>query len=209
MSITYDTSIFCIEPEIVPELFSSRDELSKLWVTAYQRIEQDPADSFFIHSKQPKETLNFAQGSTRNGWAVYTVAEVLEPMVFPALKFLTDSGYQYVFEEEYSLTKVMVFRDLVQKQVISEMHQFFEALMNEPELLTLAAGGVGSDDEFLESLQKDYVSRKPWLDINVKYNGEDGDNEDYLCVYLRSILAVLENADKQNFSTIYILKHPN
>ena len=68
---------------------------------------------------------------------------------------------------------------------------------------------VGSDDEFLEALQKNYVSRRPWRDKNVKYTGEDGSNEDYLFVYLRSILAVLENADKQNLTTIYILEHPS
>lgn len=209
MSVTYDTSIFCIESEIVPESFSSRGELNKLWSLAYQRVKQDPADSFFIQSKQPIETLNFAQGSTRNGWAIYTVAEVLESMVFPALEFLTDSGYQQVFDEDHCLTKVMVFRGEAQKQAILEMHQFFAALREQPELLTLAADGIGSDDEFLEALQKDYVSRRPWRDKNVKYTGEDGSNEDYLFVYLRSILAVLENADRQSLTSIYILEHPN
>ena len=152
MSVTYDTSIFCIESEIVPELFSSRDELTKLWSLAYQRLKQDPTDSFFINSKQLIETLYFAEGSTRNGWAIYTVAEVLESMAFPSLKFLTDSGYQQVLDEDYCLTKVMVLRGEIQKQAILEMRQFFAVLGKQPELLTLAAGGVGSAPDYPQFL---------------------------------------------------------
>ena len=127
MSAKYDTSTFSIESELVPHRFSSSKEMDDLRSIAYQRNAPPPENSFFITSKQPRETLGFVQGSTRNGWAIYTVGEVLNSMCFSNLEFLTDSGHQQVFEKEHCLTKITVLRDELQKHAIIEMHQLFKA----------------------------------------------------------------------------------
>ena len=208
MSCTYNTSTLTIDHAVVQGVFSSPSELAALHNTAQLRIVKKPGEPLYNSAIRPKEEITFVNGSTRNGWAVFVMADLLSTLPFPSLRFLTDDGHHQEFDDDDLILKVTVLHGAEQQQAITQMRQLLADLAANPALLTAAAGEICSDEESSEALARDYVSATPWADTNVSNGGDDGDNEDYLCVYLRSILAVLENADRQALATVHILDHP-
>jgi hypothetical protein len=54
------------------------------------------------------------------------------------------------------------------------------------------------------ALNREYVSAQPWFDPEVK--GDEGQSADYLFVYLRSVLTVIQNANLEGLLVVYELE---
>lgn len=192
MSHAYDTYTFAANPDKVPQSFASKKAFDTFLAVALPAAQENKAQFLCTH------------GLTRGGWAIYTVKEVLESLSLPSLEFLTDGGYTYKFEQEYSLTTVAILDRSRQQSVISDMRQMMSWLAENPNVVTLAGGGCSSDAGVVEALKRDYISEDPAFDRNVA--GDEGLGDDYLFVYLRSVLTVVENARANGLSAIHVLR---
>jgi hypothetical protein len=187
------------------------------------RIFTVPADSFpsgasFIEQYQDlcrtaggaayrrKDKLHHVFGSTRSGYAIYTLKNILKAKPFPALEFLTDTGHQYHLKGEFDQDiKVTVLDHSSQKQVIAELQQLFLDLKANPDLVYEAEDfGNLSEGDVEAALNRDYVSAQPSVDIHVR--GDEGEGADYLFVYLRSLLTVIQNANSERLMVVYELE---
>lgn len=153
-----------------------------------------------------KDTLHHVFGSTRNGYAIYTLKGILKAKSFPALEFLTDTGHQYRLDGEFGQdVDVTVLDHARQKQVIAELQQLFFELQANPDVVYQAEDfGVLGDGDVEAALDRDYVSAMPCVDPNVL--GDEGEGADYLFVYLRSVLMVIRNAYSEGLMVIYALE---
>lgn len=64
--------------------------------------------------------------------------------------------------------------------------------------------GIYSDGEVEAALQRDYVCPNPAFDPHV--SGDEGQSADYLFVYLRSILEVMQNANAEGLAVVHVLE---
>jgi hypothetical protein len=98
-----------------------------------------------------------------------------------------------------------VFDAIEQKQVISELKQLLLRLAANPDAVYDAEeSGNFCDGDVEKALKRDYVSANPALDPLVM--GDEGSSADYLFVFLRSILAVFENATAEDLMVVHELR---
>ncbi len=153
-----------------------------------------------------KDKLHHVFGSTRSGYAIYTLKNILKAKPFPALEFLTDTGHQYQIKGEFDQeTKVTVLDQSSQKQVTAELQQLFLDLKANPGIVYEAEDfGNLSEGDVEAALNRDYVSARPSLDSKVR--GDEGEGADYLFVYLRSVFTVIQNAHSEELMVVYALE---
>ena len=153
-----------------------------------------------------KDKLHHVFGSTRSGYAIYTLKNILRAKPFPALEFLTDTGHQYQLKGEFGQdTLVTVLDRSSQKQVIAELQQLFLDLKANPDIVYEAEDfGHLSDGDVETALNHDYVSAQPSVDPGVR--GDEGEGADYLFVYLRSVFTVIQNANSEGLMVVYSLE---
>jgi hypothetical protein len=153
-----------------------------------------------------KDSLHHVFGSTRSGYAIYTLMNILEVKPFPALAFLTDAGHQYEIQGDfYKNTTVTVLDQSSQKQVIAQLQQLLLDLKESPEIVYDAEEfGHLSEGDVEAALNREYVSAMPYRDQEVF--GDEGEGADYLFVYLRSVLQVIQNANSEGLMVIYSLE---
>ncbi|CUI09178.1 hypothetical protein LXA47_21850 [Massilia sp. P8910] len=139
------------------------------------------------------DQLHYVSGSTRSGYAIYTFGNILASFDLPALVFLTDGGQQYAYEGEYGVHGVEVLDAARQRAVIAQMNELFAALKADPMIVYNAEEyGHLSDNDVEDALARDYVCAAPYPNAQVR--GDDGESADYMFVFLRSVLRVVENA---------------
>jgi hypothetical protein len=187
MSHSYDTWTFAIVP--TPSLPDGSSAPSTSY--AYER------------SKAAGEPLVYMSGTTRSGWAIYQTQAILNRLNLPALAFLTVSGTENLLPTEGDKLGYSIIDSTRQPQVIAQFHEFFARLKADPMLACDDEYGMYDDDEIAPALARDYVSSNPVYDRNVA--GEDGQRADYLFVYLRSILKVIENAHAEGLWAVHKL----
>jgi hypothetical protein len=131
---------------------------------------------------------------------------ILEANPFPALAFLTDAGHQYEIHGEFDQkTTVTVLDQSSQKQVIAQLQQLLLDLKESPEIVYDAEEfGHLSEGDVEAALNREYVSAMPYRDQEVF--GDEGEGADYLFVYLRSVLQVIQNANSEGLMVIYSLE---
>ena len=131
---------------------------------------------------------------------------ILEAKPFPALAFLTDAGHQYEIQGEFDQkTTVTVLDQSSQKQAIAQLQQLLLDLKESPEIVYDAEEfGHLSEGDVEAALNREYVSAMPYLDQEVF--GDEGEGADYLFVYLRSVLQVIQNANSEGLMVIYSLE---
>jgi len=153
-----------------------------------------------------KDKLHHVFGSTRGGYAIYTLKKILKTKPYPALEFLTDTGHQYQFKGEFDQDILVTVLDhATQKQVVAELLQLFRDLKANPDVVYEAEEfGNLCDGEVEAALDRDYVSATPSVDPQV--SGDEGEGADYLFAYLRSVLTVIQNATSEGLVVIYELE---
>jgi hypothetical protein len=187
MSHTYDTTTFAIRPPTCPS-----EGLSAMPFTTYA----------YERSQIPGEPLVYTSGATRSGWAIYQTGFILEKLNLPALAFLTVDGAENLLRTEDGQHGYTIIDSARQPEVIAQFHAFFAQLKAEHMLAEDYEGRYGYD-EILPALARDYVSSQPAYDPQVW--GEDGQSADYLFTFLRSILAVIENARAEGLWAVHEL----
>jgi len=153
-----------------------------------------------------KDKLHYVSGSTRSGNAIYTVKNILRAIPYPALESLSDTGHRYQFKGEFGQDiNVTILDHSSQKQVIADLQQLFLDLKAAPEVVYDAEDfGCLSEGDVEAALERDYVSSRPSTDRNVL--GDEGEGADYLFVYLRSVLTVIQNASAEDLFVVYELE---
>nr|WP_314860315.1 hypothetical protein [uncultured Undibacterium sp.] len=152
-----------------------------------------------------KDKLHHVFGSTRSGYAIYTLKNILKAKPLPALEIITDTGHQYQIKGEFGQDLVSVLECSSQKQVIAELQQLFLDLKEDPDVVYEAEDfGNLSEGDVEAALNHDYVSAQPSVDPQVR--GDDGEGADYLFVYLRSVLTVIQNANSEGLVVVYSLE---
>ena len=187
MSHTYYTTTFVIVP---PASLSESLPAEPSTTYAYER------------SQVPGEPLLYTTGATRSGWAIYQTGYMLEKLNLPALSFLTVDGAENPLPAEGGQHGYTIIDSVRQPAVIAQFHAFFAQLKAEHMLAEDYEGRYGYD-EILPALTRDYVSSQPAYDRQVW--GEDGQSVDYLFTFLRSILAVIENAQAEGLWAVHEL----
>jgi hypothetical protein len=174
-----------------------------------------PSDASFIEQFQSfrstavgiaynrKDKLHYVSGSTRSGYAIETLNNILDIRPFPALEFLTWTGHQYQLKGEFDADIMVTVLDQTrQKQVISELQQLFLDLKANPEIVYEAEDYGYLDEGYVEAaLERDYTCARPSSDPKV--SGDEGQSADYLFVYLRSVLSVIQNANSEGLMVVY------
>jgi hypothetical protein len=188
MSHTYDTTTFAIVP---PASSSEGLPATPSSTYAYER------------SQVPGEPLVYTWGATRSGWAIYQTGIILKRLDLPALAFLTVDGAEHPLATEGGQHGYTIIDTARQPEVIAQFHAFFAQLKADPMLAEDDFYGTYDDDEIAPALARDYVSSRPSLDSEVW--GEDGQSADYLFTFLRSILAVIENARAEGLWAVHEL----
>jgi hypothetical protein len=194
MSHSSETRIFTAPTEGFPFGASFIEQYQSLCITAggaaYNR----------------KDKLHHVFGSTRSGCAIETLNNILKTIPFPALEFLTYTGHQYQFKGEFGQDIMVTVLDRSsQKQVIAELQQLFFELKENPDIVYEAEDfGYLDEGDVEAALNRDYVSARPSLDPEVK--GDEGGGADYLFVYLRSVLTVIQNANSEGMMVVYELE---
>lgn len=188
MSHSYGTTTFAI----VPPASGARDLPAKPSSTyAYER------------SKVPGEALVYTWGDTGSGWALYQTEAILKRLDLPALAFLTVDGTEHSLPTEGDKHGYTIIDSARQPEVIAQFHVFFAKLKEDPMLAEDDRYGVYDDDQIAPALARDYVSSSPAYDPQAW--GEDGQSADYLFTFLRSVLAVIENARKEGLWAVHEL----
>ncbi len=195
MSHAYQTYTFTANPHDLPSSFTSKehyDEFSR----KVGNVAHDRSDA-----------LHHVWGSTRGGWAIYTLKNLLASERFPSLLFLTDTGHQYNFEDEHGcVTKIAIIDAAHQASVISDIENLIAALVENPSPAYDAEEfGIYGDGDVEAALQHHYVCSSPSLDRQV--DGDEGQSADYLFVFLRSILEVMKNAKCEELSVVHELNY--
>ncbi|MGZ5201911.1 MAG: hypothetical protein ACXWC4_19300 [Telluria sp.] len=194
MSHKAESRIFTVPAELVPSAADFQQRYQELCITAggaaYQR----------------KDKLHHVFGSTRSGYAIYTLKNILKLKPFPAIEFLTDTGHQYRLKGEFGQElRVTVLDRARQAQVIAALHQLLIDLKANPDVVYEAEDfGHLMDGDVEAALDHDYVSASPAYDREVR--GNDGEGADYLFVYLRSVLKVIQNAYEEGLVVVYQLE---
>jgi hypothetical protein len=188
MSHSYSTSTFAIVPP--PTFLDASSAPSANY--AYER------------SKVPGEPLLYMSGATRSGWAIYQTEAILDRLNLPELAFLTVDGTENLLPTEGSKHGYTIIDRDRQPQVIAQFHELFTALKADPLLGSDDEYGIYDDDEIAPALARDYVSSNPCYDTR-NVAGDEGQSADYLFVYLRSILAVIENARAEGLWAVHEL----
>lgn len=191
MSHTYDTSTYAIAPDPGLPDGSSGPPTS---IYSYGRIRPEG------------EALLYTSGATRSGWAIYQTEAILSRLNLPALAFLTDGGTENLLPTEGCKHGYAIIDSARQPEVIAQFHELFARLKENPMLAADDDYGIYDDDQIAPALARDYVSANPCYDyLNV--DGEDGQSADYLFVYLRSVLAVIENAKVAGLWAVHRLNY--
>jgi hypothetical protein len=188
MSHAYDTTTFAV----VPPASRADDASAKPSATyAYER------------SQVPGEPLVYTWGATRSGWALYQTAAILKRLDLPALAFLTVDGTENLLPTEGGTHGYTIIDSARQAEVVAQFHALFAQLKADPMLAEDDFYGAYDDDQIAPALARNYVSSGPTYDPEVW--GEDGQSADYLFVFLRSILAVIENAQAEGLWAVHEL----
>lgn len=187
MSHTYDTTTFAVVPPASPSA----------------GLPAEPSTTYaYERSQVPGEPLLYTSGATRSGWAIYQTGVMLEKLNLPALAFLTVDGSEKLLPTEGDRHGYTIIDSARQPEVIAQFHAFFAQLKADHMLAEDYAGMYGYD-EILPALGRAYVSAQPAYDRQVW--GEDGQSADYLFTFLRSILAVIENARTEGLWVVHEL----
>ena len=194
MSHSYETRIFTAPTEALPSGPLNAEQLAHVCQTA-------GADAY-----HRKDALHHVFGSTRGGYAIYTLKEVLKAKPFTALGFLTDTGHQYVLKGQSTQSlRVTVLDRPQQERTIAEFRQLFLDLAADPNAVYAAEKfGCLRAGDVEAALDRDYVSAMPAFDRTV--SGDEGLGADYLFVYLRSVLTVIQNAYAEGKIVIHQLE---
>lgn len=194
MSHTSETRIYTVPPDGFPSDTSFNEQFKSFSSTegnaAYNR----------------KDQLHYVSGSTRSGYAIETLNNILKANPLSALEFLTWTGYQYRLKGEFDQDILVTVLDRTrQNQVIAELQQLFADLKANPEIVYEAEDyGCLGEGDVEAALNREYVSAQPWFDPEV--NGGEGQSADYLFVYLRSVLTVIQNANLEGLMVVYELE---
>jgi hypothetical protein len=188
MSHAYSTATFAIVPP--PSLPDGLSAPSSSY--AYER------------SKVPGQPMVYTDGLTRSGWALYQTRDILTRLDLPALAFLTVEGTENLLTTERDMHGYSIIDGTRQPEVIAQFRDFFAQLKADPMLASDDEYGIYDDDEISPALARDYVSSSPPFDRNVA--GDEGQSADYLFTYLRSILAVIENAHAEGLWAVHVLE---
>lgn len=193
MSHSYTTRTFATEEKSLPSSFASLEDFERFSQHAVSEAMNKPGKLFYV------------RGSTRSGWAIYTIKNLLKTGEFPAIQFLGDSGHQYGFESEYGSTSVAVVTPTQLACVIAELERLLSELSVNPDPAYDAEEfGIYCEGDVEAALQRDYICQDPALDPQV--SGDEGQSADYLFVFLRSILAVMNNAHADGLAVIHVLE---
>ena len=193
MSHAYDTRTFTAEPRALPPSWASLEE--------YEAFARDAGG--IAHARS--DGLHHLWGSTRSGWAIYLTRNLLrsDPDA-AALRFLTDSGHTYTFESEYGFTAVSVLDSAAVDAAAEQLDRLLSSLRADPvRVYDADEAGMFSDGDVEAALAREYVSASPAYDREVR--GDEGEGADYLCTYLRSVLALLRTARGQGLSVVHAL----
>lgn len=195
MSHSYETRIFTAPADGFPAAPLTADQLDQICHTAGQE------------ASARKDALHNVFGSTRSGYAIYTLAEILKAKPFPALEFLTDTGHDYSFPGEHGEESLVTVLDRArQEEVIAAFQQLFGDLTAAPEIVYEAENfGHLCDGDVEAALARDYVSASPSLDSAIY--GDEGEGADYMFAYLRSVLKVIQNAHAEGKVAVYQLEY--
>jgi hypothetical protein len=193
MSHAYGTRTFTVPSGEVPSSFSSLENFE-----TFARA----ADS---GARARSDGFHHLWGSTRNGWAIYLMRNLLRSYPdAPSLQFLSDKGQTYNFETEHELTAVSVLDSAAVDAAAEQLDRLLSTLRADPvRIYDADEGGVFSDGDVETALARDYVSAKPAFDNQVR--GDEGEGADYLLTYLRSVLALLRSAQEQRLAVVHAL----
>lgn len=190
MSHSSETRIFTAPAASIPALIASEDD--------YDALARGPG----VLACARTDKLHHVFGSTRSGYAINYLGEILAMFDFPALAFLTDSGQQYALEGEYGTMLVEVLDAEKQRAVVLQMNALLAALKATPMIAYEAeTDGHLSEGDIETALARDYVSSRPYADTEVY--GDEGDTADYVFTYLRSVLKVVENALDEGLLVVF------
>jgi hypothetical protein len=193
MSHTSETRTFTAPAKSIPAVMSN--------VEQYERLARVAGET----ACKRTDKLHNIFGSTRSGWAIYTLKNILESFDLPALAFLTDSGQRYILEGEYGNMNIEVLDAAQQREVIAQLTTLLTALKAKPEAVYEAEEfGHLSEGDVEDALARDYISGHPYSDSQVR--GDEGDTADYLFVDLRSVLALVENAQAEGMVVVHSLE---
>jgi hypothetical protein len=193
MSHAYDTRTFTVPSQKLPSSFSSLEE--------FESFEMEAGG--IAHARS--DGLHHLWGSTRSGWAIYVVRNLLRSAPdLTALQFLSDTGHTYTFETEYGLTGVSVLDSSAVDAAAEQLDRLLDSLRADPQRAYDAdEAGMFSDPDVESALRRDYVCAQPAFDSQVR--GDEGEGADYLFTYLRSVLALLRAAQGEGLFVVHAL----
>jgi hypothetical protein len=193
MSHHYDTSTYAADADQVSARLASPDQL------------RAAANAAFSEQEAVPDKLVYMFGSTRSGWAVYTVKELLKTVNLPSLRFLTDEG-QHRFETEHGYTCISILSGVALTNAIDGLRQLLEVATATPILVLNADTNACLDVEGIATaLARDYVTSKPAFDYG-NVIGDDGQTADYLFAWLRGVLRIAEGAQSDGRILVHVLK---
>lgn len=193
MSHSFETRTITVSPQELSSSFSSLEEFEEFRRNA----------SGIAHGRS--DGLHHLAGSTRSGWAIYLIKNLLEACPdTSSLQFLADKGQTFNFETEYGQTAVSVIASDAVDTAVKQLDGLLSSLRADPTPIWNADDeGMFSDGEAETAVARDYVSAKPAYDRQVR--GDEGQGADYLLTYLRSMLALLRTAQGQGLSVVHTL----
>jgi hypothetical protein len=182
MSHDYDTSTYAADLAGMPSSIDSPDSLSPV------------ANAAFTQQRTAPDKLVYVHGSTRSGWAIYVAKSLIQAANLPSLRFLTGEGGQR-FETEHGYCCVSVLAGANLAAAVSELRRLLEFVKEDPmRAMDADVGGcLDGTAAVIKALSRDYVSSRPASDYG-NVSGDDGQGEDYLFTWLRSVLRVAEGA---------------
>lgn len=193
MSHDYDTSTYAADMASMPPSIDSPDSFSPIRNEAFAQQRAAPDKLVYVH------------GSTRSGWAIYVAKALVQAANLPSLRFLTDEGGQR-FETEHGFCCVSVLAGSNLAAAVSDLKRLLEFVKEDPmRAMDADEGGcLDGTATVIKALARDYVSPKPAYDYG-NVLGDDGQGEDYLFTWLRSVMRVAEGALSEGRAVVHEL----